>query len=146
MPLFGRGKPERMRLVLRSGDSAALEPAVAEAVRKMGLDPSRYTLSPMAEGETAPFADLPTGGRLIHRFHFDAFGPALTAVERFVDERRSARVSKVADGWVVAFDDADDPDVGDDVEHARLAREVIATGVRDEGFYRMNVERRDLTF
>ena len=75
MSLFGGGKQtRRMRLVPRApGDTTPLDPAVAEAIRRSGMDPTKFTIAPYEHGEAEPPVEglFKSGSRVEHTFLFE---------------------------------------------------------------------------
>ena len=147
--IFGGGKAsKKYRLVPRApGDTSPLEPSVAEAMRKAGMDPARFTLAPFEPGEAdAPIAALFTPGtRLEHTFSFDTLNGALSAIERIVDDDLAARVSRQGAKWLVVFDGSADPNVPAVNVHQQLASRVSELGAEDRGFSHltMNVTKKE---
>jgi len=140
MNLFGP-KPQvtkrSLRVVPRApGDLTPLDPAIAEALRKAGLDPEKFSVTP---GDAdAAIADAvagvgPAGGQLVHTFRFPRLADALRAIEQLVDADVAAHVSKVADGWVVAFEAKADPSLDEATARARFATVAAALGAEDRG-------------
>ena len=88
MSPFG-GKTNKYRLVPRaSGDTAPLDPSIVEALRKAGMDPTRFTLAPLEPGEADALASplFRTGARVEHAFAFETLNAALSAIERLIDD------------------------------------------------------------
>ena len=138
---------KKYRVVPRApGDTAPLDPKFAEAIRKAGMDPARFTLAPFEAGEAdVPVAALFTPGtRLEHTFAFDTLNGALSAIERIVDDERAARISKQDAKWLVVFDGRVDPNVAASDTHQSIASRVIELGAEDRGFSHltMNVTRK----
>ena len=135
MNLFG-GK-NKYRLVPRApGDTTALDPAIAAALRKAGMDPERFTVAPFEAGEADVLAAplFRTGPRVEHAFAFETVNGALGAIERLIDDEMGARISKQNSKWVVVFDVADDPNVAAADAHQVLAKRVSDLGAEDRGF------------
>ena len=144
MKLFGSGgqKERRYKLVARApGDTTPLDPAIAEAVRKMGMDPAKFTASPYEEGETdAAMASFgPPGTHVEHTFLFPSLNGAFAAMEKLLDATVSARIRQDASAWLVTFDVPSDPAVGDADAHRRIADVATGLGATDRGFARMTV-------
>jgi hypothetical protein len=145
--LFGGGKQSRkMRLVPRApGDTTPLDPALAEAVRKAGMDPTKFTAAPYEQGEGEPPVEglFKSGSRVEHTFLFATVDSALTAIERLVDGDTAARITKEPDGWLVVFDEAAQPGVQGAAQHERFAGIATPLGAQDRGFAHltMNINR-----
>ena len=144
MKIFGSGgkKERRFRLVARApGDTTPLDPVIVDAVRKMGMDPAKFTAAPYEEGETdAAFAAFGAPGtHLEHTFGFPSLNSAFSAMEKLLDETVAARIRKETNSWLVSFDAPADPALGDAVAHQRFADVAMALGAQDRGFSRMNV-------
>ncbi len=142
MPLFGKKPTEPPRpgfkVVRRAaGDTAPLEPRIAEALRQAGMDPEQYTLAPAAGGD-APGPTIhglpPRGSTLSHNFLLSDRAAALRCVDVFVDRRRPVTISLENDGWWVTINGADDPALKDADEHRQIAAEVVPLGGQDRGF------------
>lgn len=136
--------PKKYRLVPRApGDRTTIDPNVAEAMRKAGMDPTRFTLAPYEAGEAVPSiaAMFPSGARLEHTFAFDTLNGALSAIERIVDEDLAARISRQAPKWVVIFDGPSDPAAA----HREVAQRISELGAEDRGFSHltMNVTKKE---
>ena len=128
---------KRYRLVPRApGDTTPIEPNVAEAIRKAGMDPARFTLAPLEAGESAPAiaAMFPSATRLEHTFSFNTLNGALSAIERTVDEDVAARISRHVAKWIVVFDAPADPDVAAATAHQAVASHLSDLGAEDGGF------------
>jgi hypothetical protein len=139
---------QKYRLVPRApGDTTPIDPKVAEAMRKAGKDPAKFTLAPFEPGESAPAiaAMFPSGTRLEHTFSFDTLNAALSAMERIVDDDVAARISKQDGKWIVVFDGGVDPNVAASDIHQSIARRVVELGAADLGFSHltMNVSVKD---
>ena len=140
MNLFGGPKKYRQkyRAVPRApGDtSPPLEPMLADALRKAGMDPDKFKLEAFEAGEAAPpmAAMFPSGVRLEHTFAFDTMNGALSAIERIVDEDVAARISRQGAKWVVVFDGPTDPSIPGKNAHEQLAGRVSDLGGEDRGF------------
>jgi len=138
--LFG-SKPRTARSSLRvvpraPGDLTPLDPALAEALRKAGLDPEKFTAAPgdAAAFDTDLIAEAGTPGtQIAHAFRFGQLGDALRAVEQLVDATTSAHISKRPEGWLVAFEAPADPTVDEATTHARFATVASALGGEDRG-------------
>src|SRR5207247_1657168 len=105
MKLFG-GESKKFRVVPRSAtDTTLLDPKIADALRKAGKDPSKFTVVPFEPGEAeSPLQGLfSSGSRVEHTFFFSTLNSALSAIERLVEEETAARITKDKDGWLVAF-------------------------------------------
>src|SRR5947209_18458370 len=86
MDLFGQ-KPQATKRSLRvvpraPGDLTPLDPAIAEALRRAGLDPEKFSVAP-GDAETA-IADAvagvgPAGAQVAHTFRFLRLADALRA-------------------------------------------------------------------
>ena len=136
MNLFG-GKKNKYRLLPRPpGDAAPLDPTIADALRKAGMDPERFTVAPLEAGEADPLAAplFRTGARVEHAFAFETVNGALGAIERVIDDEIGARISKQDAKWVVVFDAADDAKVAAADAHQVLAKRVLDLGAEDRGF------------
>ena len=136
MSPFG-GKTNKYRLVPRaSGDTAPLDPSIVEALRKAGMDPTRFTLAPLEPGEADALASplFRTGARVEHAFAFETLNAALSAIERLIDDELGARISKKDSKWVVVFDAPDDPNIAAGDAHQALAKRVTDLGAEDRGF------------
>ena len=152
MELFGQ-KPQATKRSLRvvpraPGDLTPLDPAIAEALRRAGLDPEKFSVAP-GDAETA-IADAvagvgPAGAQVAHAFRFLRLADALRAIEQLVDADVAAHISKAADGWLVAFEAKADPSVDEATRHARFATVAAALGAEDRGTIRrtlaVNVKR-----
>lgn len=134
----------KLRVVPRApGDTTPLDPALAEALRKAGMDPATFTVAP---GEGDPLAGIPPAGtRLAHAFRFKRLSDAFDAMQRMLDEATSARISKDGDGYIVTFESREDPNTDDAVEHQRVATLAQEFGAEDRGWSRetiaVNVKR-----
>ena len=138
----------KYRLVPRApGDTTPTDPKVAEAMRKAGMDPERFTVAPFEPGEAAPSiaAMFSSGARLEHTFAFDTLNGALSAIERIVDEDVAARIGKQGGKWVVVFDGPADPNVPAKDAHQQVAGRVSDLGGEDRGFSHltMNVTKKE---
>jgi len=138
----------KYRLVPRApGDTTPIDPKVAEAMRKAGMDPEKFTVAPFEAGEAAPSiaAMFPSGARLEHTFAFDTLNGALSAIERIVDEDVAARISRQGGKWVVVFDGPADPNVPAKDAHQQVAGRVSDLGGEDRGFSHltMNVTKKE---
>ena len=129
----------KLRVVPRApGDTTPLDPAVADALRRAGIDPMKFTTAP-GEPTDALGAVPKSGARLGHSFRFLQLGDALRALERLLDNDTEARVSKVSDGWLVVFDVAADPSVDDDAAHQRFAAIARELDAEDRGVIRETI-------
>jgi hypothetical protein len=138
----------KYRLVPRApGDTTPLDPIIAEALRKAGKDPARFTVVPYEPGEAvAPLAALFTPGvRVEHAFSFDTLNGALSAIERIVDENMAARIGKQGPKWLVVFDGPADPTVSAKDAHDKVVSRVSDLGGQDRGFSHltMNVTNKE---
>ena len=152
MDLFGQ-KPQAAKRSLRvvpraPGDLTPLDPAIAEALRRAGLDPEKFSVAP-GDAETA-IADAvagvgPAGAQVAHTFRFLRLADALRAIEQLVDADVAAHISKAGDGWLVAFEAKVEPSVDEATAHARFATVAAALGAEDRGTIRrtlaVNVKR-----
>ena len=139
---FLGGKTSKYRLVPRApGDATQIDPKIAEAMRKAGMDPDRFTLAPLEAGETsAPTAGLVTpGARVEHTFSFGTLNGALSAIERVVDETISARISRKDTTWLVVFDGPAEPGLNAGEAHEKIATRVGDLGAQDLGFSHLTV-------
>ena len=138
MSLFGGSKQTRkMRLVPRApGDTTPLDPTVAEAIRRSGMDPTKFTIAPYEQGEAEPPVEglFKSGSRVEHTFLFATVDSALSAIERLVDGDTAARITKDASGWLVVFDEAAQPGVQGATQHERFANVAAPLGAEDRGF------------
>jgi len=140
---------KKYRLVPRApGDTTPIDPKIADAMRKAGMDPEKFTLAPFEAGEAAPSiaAMFPSGARLEHTFAFDTLNGALSAIERIVDDDVAARISRQGGGkWVVVFDAPADPNVPGKGAHEEVAGRVSDLGCEDRGFSHltMNVTKKE---
>jgi hypothetical protein len=140
--------PKKFRLVPRApGDTTPIDPKVAEAMRKAGMDPEKFTLAPLEPGEAAPSisAMFPSGARLEHTFAFETLNGALGAIERIVDEDVAARISRQGPKWVVVFDGPADPSIPGTSAHEQFLSRVSDLGGEDRGFSHltMNVTKKE---
>jgi len=129
--------PRKYRLVPRApGDTSLIDPKIAEAMRKAGMDPEKFTVAPFEAGEAAPSiaAMFPSGARLEHTFAFDTLNGGLSAIERIVDDDVAARISRQGAKWVVVFDGPADPNVPAKTAHEQVATRVSDLGGEDRGF------------
>jgi len=152
MKLFGLGGnnqrkfrlPERkFRIVSRApGDTSQLDPAIAEAVRNMGLDPTKFTATPYEEGETdAALGSFGTPGTHVeHTYLFPSLTSAFSAMERLLDATTSARIRQESGGWLVSFDAPPDPANDDSLPHQRFTEVATGLGAQDRGFSRASVQ------
>ncbi len=145
MKLFG-GEPKKFRVVPRSAtDTTPLDPKIAEALRKAGKDPSKFTVVPFEQGEAeSPLQGLfSSGSRVEHTFYFSTLNSALSAIERLVDDETAARITRDKVGWLVAFDAPDQAGVPGAAQHARFVSAAASFGAEDRGFAHltMNVNR-----
>ena len=127
-----------MKLVPRQpGDSSPpLPAAVAEALRKAGQDPAKFTVAPGESADVAAHLGLPPAGKAVeHTFLFTDRASALGCVETFAERGGLVTISKDAQGWWLTIAGSADGD-GD---HARIAAEVAALGGQDRGMRRMSV-------
>src|SRR5207245_2436662 len=80
---------------------------IAEALRRAGLDPEKFSVAP-GDAETAIANAVagvgPAGAQVAHTFRFLRLADALRAIEQLVDADVAAHISKAADGWLVAFE------------------------------------------
>jgi hypothetical protein len=135
--LSALGSSTKYRLVPRApGDTTPLDPKIADALRKAGMDPDRFTVTPLEPGEdVAPVAGLFTpGARLEHTFAFETLNGALSAIERIVDEGCSARISRQGAKWIVVFDGPGDPSAQAAAAHEKIASRIAGLGADDRGF------------
>ena len=135
-------KAKKLRLLPRApGDTTPLDPKIADAIRKAGMDPTKFTAAPYEVGETdAALGALgKPGTHLEHTFVFPSLNGAFSAMEKLLDEDTGARISRAPDGWLVAFDGPADPAAGDPAAHQRFAAVAAALGAQDRGFTRMTV-------
>ena len=133
---------KKLRLIPRApGDTTALDPAIADAMRTAGIDPAKFTAAPFEGGdvEEAIAAIAKAGGHVEHTFLFPTLNGAFSAMEKLLDERVSARISKAPDGWLVVFDAADEPGATDAAAHERFASVARSLGAHDRGVAKMNV-------
>ena len=140
--------PRKYRLVPRApGDTSLIDPKIAEAMRKAGMDPEKFTVAPFEAGEAAPSiaAMFPSGARLEHTFAFDTVNGALSAIERIVDDDVAARISRQGAKWVVVFDGPADPNVPATTAHEQVATRVSDLGGQDRGFSHltMNLAKKE---
>ncbi len=146
MPLFGKPEPAttpKQRIVPRQpGDTTPLSPAIAEALRKAGMDPDRFTVAPGDPVAAALSGLPPAGSSLEHAFLFTDRADALRCVETFADRGRPVTITKADAGWTVAINGADDAGIEDSEEHRRIAGEATALGGADRGFTRATVTTR----
>jgi len=129
---------KKLRLIPRApGDTTALDPAIADAMRTAGIDPAKFTAAPFESGdvEEAIAAIAKAGGHVEHTFLFPTLNGAFSAMEKLLDERASARISKAPDGWLVVFDAADEHGAADE----RFASVARSLGAHDRGVAKMNV-------
>ena len=129
--------PRKYRLVPRApGDTSVVDPKMAEAMRKAGMDPAKFTVAPFEAGETDPSipAMFPSGTRLEHTFAFGTLNGALSAIERIVDDDIAARISRQGAKWVVVFDGPADQNVPAKSAHEQLVGRVSDLGGDDRGF------------
>ena len=138
----------KYRLVPRApGDTTPTDPKVAEAMRKAGMDPEKFTVAPFEPGEAAPSiaAMFPSGARLEHSFAFDTLNGALSAIERIVDEDVAARISRQGGKWLVVFDGPADSSIPAKGAHDQVAGCVSDLGGEDRGFSHltMNVTKKE---
>lgn len=130
-----------------SGDTTPLDPKIADAIRKAGKDPARFTVVPYEAGEAvASFAALFTpGDRVEHAFSFDTLNGALSAIERIVDDKMAARIGKQGAKWLVLFDGPADAKGTAADAHQQLASRVTELGAEDRGFSHltMNVTKKE---
>ena len=104
MKLFG-GESKKFRVIPRAAtDTTVLDPKIAEALRKAGKDPSKFTVVPFEQGEAESSLQglFSSGSRVEHTFFFSTLNSALSAIERLVDEETAARITKDKAGWLVA--------------------------------------------
>lgn len=140
--------PRKYRLVPRApGDTTPIDPKIAEAMRKAGMDPEKFTLAAFESGETPPsvVGIFPSGSRLEHTFAFDTLNGALSAIERIVDDDLAARISRQGAKWVVVFDAPADPNVPARAAHEQMAGRVLELAAEDRGFSHlmMNVTKKE---
>ncbi len=140
--------PRKYRLVPRApGDTTPIDPKVAEAMRKAGMDPEKFSVAPFEAGEAAPSiaAMFPSGARLEHTFAFDTLNGALSAIERIVDQDVAARISRQGTKWLVVFDGPADPIIPAKGAHEQVAGRVSDLGGEDRGFSHltMNVTKKE---
>ena len=140
---------QKYRVVPRlAGDtSPPLDPMLAMAMRRAGMDPGAFTLaSSDLVTPSAPIAEpLTPGERFGHTFSFDTLNGALSAIERIVDDDLAARISKQSAKWLVVFDGSADPNVPAVNVHQQLASRVSELGAEDRGFSHltMNVTKKE---
>ena len=147
MPLFGKTAPaamQKLKVVPRQpGDTRPLEPMIADALRKAGMDPDKFTLAPTTAGSGSALRGMPpAGSSLQHTFLFTDRSDALRCVEAFADRGRPVTITKDQDGWWVVINGSEDRLVDDDAEHRSVATEVTALGGTDRGFLREKVTLR----
>ena len=138
----------KYRLVPRApGDTRPLDPKIAEAIRKAGMDPARFTVAPFEPGEADPSisALFTPGSRLEHTFAFATLNGALSAVERIVDEDLAARISKQDAKRLVVFDGPADPNVLAPDIHQQLATRILELGAEDRGFSHLTLRANTVT-
>ena len=138
----------KYRLVPRApGDTTPLDPKIAEAIRKAGMDPARFTVAPFEPGEAdqSISALFTPGSRLEHTFSFATLNGALSAVERIVDEDLAARISKQETRWLVVFDGRADPNVPAADIHQQLAARILELGAEDRGFSHLTLRANTVT-
>ena len=141
MKLFG-GESRKFRVVPRSvTDTTPLDPKIAEALRKAGKDPSKFTVAPYEQGEADPPIQglFSSGTRVEHSFVFSTLNGALSAIERMVDEDTAARITKDKDGWLVVFDAAAEAGVAGAAQHEQFASQAVPLGAQDRGFAHLTV-------
>ncbi|MDP9320506.1 MAG: hypothetical protein M3P16_05360 [Chloroflexota bacterium] len=119
----------------QAGDTTPLDPRIADALRKAGMDPQMFTLAP-DDGTAAPddIGMPPAGQRILHSFLFADLRTALDVIERSIDDDGPVRIVKEPQGWLVVFDRADDPATDHAIGHARLAAAIGPLGGADRGF------------
>ena len=144
MKLFG-GESKKFRVIPRAAtDTTVLDPKIAEALRKAGKDPSKFTVVPFEQGEAESSLQglFSSGSRIEHTFFFSTLNSALSAIERLVDEDTAARITKDKIGWLVAFDAPDEAGVAG-AQHERFVSATASFGPEDRGFAHltMNVNR-----
>jgi len=144
VPLFGHDREKvSLRVVPRApGDLTPLDPPIAEALRKAGLDPEKFTAAPTdpAAATADVLAGVGTPGtHVTHTFRFAQLADALRAIEQLVDPSTSAHISKTAEGWLVAFDAPADAAADEATAHARFATVASALGGEDRGAARKTV-------
>jgi hypothetical protein len=129
------------------GDTTPIDPTVAEALRKAGIDPRKFTVAPFEAGEVASsFAAMfPEGSRVEHTFAFDTLNGALGAIERIVGDDVAAHINRQETKWVVVFDGPADPNLPAKSVHEQVASRVSDLGGEDRGFSHMtmNVTKKD---
>ena len=140
--------PRKYRLVPRApGDTSPVDPKIADAMRKAGMDPAKFTVAPFEAGEAAPqvAAMFPSGTRLEHTFAFETLNGALSAIERIVDDDVAARISRQGAKWLVVFDAPADSAVPGKTAHEKVASRVSDLGGDDRGFSHltMNVTKKE---
>jgi hypothetical protein len=140
---------KKFRLVPRApGDTTPIDPKVAEAMRKAGMDPDKFAVAPFEPGEAAPSiaAMFPSGARLEHTFAFDTLNGALSGIERVVGEDVAARISRQGAKWLVVFDGPAASAIAGSAAHQEVAGRVSELGAEDRGFSHltMNVTKKEV--
>ena len=124
-----------------------LDPKIADALRKAGMDPAKFTVAPFEAGEAAlqVAAMFPSGTRLEHTFAFGTLNGALSAIERIVDDDVAARISRQGAKWIVVFDAPADAAIPGKAAHEKVASRVSDLGGDDRGFSHltMNVTKKE---
>jgi hypothetical protein len=148
LPGSGGKRTNKLRIFPRApGDATPLDPAIADAMRKAGLDPERFTTAPMEQGESAaPAAGLfSAGDRTEHAFLFASVSAALDAIEGLIDDAVAARISKDPGGWLVVFDAPDDKATTGAAQHERFSAVATSLGAQDRGFSHLTMSVAKIT-
>ena len=125
----------QLKIVPRKEGDAPLAPAIADAIRKSGMDPGKWTVAP---GSDVVSSALPrAGARVRHNFGFATLNGAFAAIERVLDDDIVASVSKTAEGYRLTLDAAAGTD--DNGAHAAIAQRVADLGGTDEGMMRETI-------
>ena len=148
MPLFGKKPdPSRQKLTLAPrapGDTTPLDPQIADALEKAGMDPAKFTLVPGTGSAADALRDLPPAGISIdHTFLFTARSDALRCVDAYADRGRPVVITRDEQGWWVKINSASDADNAG--AHQRIADEVATYGGSDHGFVPMTVFTKTTT-
>ena len=127
----------KFKLVPRKEGDPPLSDVMADAVRKAGFDPAKFTIAPES-GEADVASALPRAGqRVRHDFRFRTVNGALAAIERVLDDELVAQVAKRGDAFVLTLDAAASAD--DAAAHRALAARIADLGAEDAGMVKETV-------
>lgn len=127
----------QLKIVPRKDGDPPLAPAIADAIRKAGFDPAKFTVSPMSADATLDPTFPHAGQRARHKFRFPTLNAAFAAIERVLDRDVVASIASDDGAYLVTFDIASGAD--DASAHAALAQRVRDLAGEDVGLTRETV-------